>query len=63
MDNSACKRIVYDVYLTRNQNGNTELSKLDYAGKDYEIGEYIKEDKISISIKNVCSAYEVKTDR
>lgn len=61
MDNSACKRIVYDVYLTRNQNGNTELSKLDYAGKDYEIGEYIKEDKISISIKNVCSAYEVKT--
>ena len=60
MDNSACKRVVYDVYLTRNQNGNTELSKLDYAGKDYEIGEYIKDDKISISIRNVCSANEVK---
>lgn len=61
MDKNSCKRIVYDVYLTRNQNGNTELSKLDYAGKDYEIGEYIKQDRISISVKNVCSANDVKT--
>ena len=60
MDKSFCNRVVYDVYLTRNQNGNTELSKLDYAGKDYEIGEYIKEDKISISIKNIRSANDVK---
>lgn len=48
------------MYLTRKQNGNTELSKLDYSGKDYEIGEFIKKDRISISIKNVDSANEVK---
>jgi hypothetical protein len=60
IDKSGCKRAVYDVYLTRNQNGNTELSKLDYAGKDYEIGEYIKNGRISISIKNVHSANDVK---
>ena len=29
MDKNSCKRVVYDVFLTRNQNGNTELSKLD----------------------------------
>lgn len=61
MDKNDCKRVIYDVYLTRNQNGNTELSKLDYAGKDYEIGEYIKNDRISISLRNVCSANDVKT--
>ena len=61
MDKSSCRRVVFDVYLTRNQNGNTELSKLDYAGRDYEIGEYIKEDRISISVRNLRSAYEVKT--
>lgn len=61
MDKNTVKRVVYDVYLTRNQNGNTELSKLDYSGKDYEIGEYIKNDRISISIHNVKSPYEVKT--
>ncbi len=60
MDKNECRRVVYDVFLTRNQNGNTELSKLDYAGQDYEIGEYIKKDRISISIKNVKSAYDVK---
>lgn len=60
MDKNDCRRIVYDVYLTRKQNGNTELSKLDYSGRDYEIGEFIKKDRISISIKNVESANEVK---
>jgi len=60
MDSSDCQKIVYDVYLTRKQNGNTELSKLDYSGKDYEIGEFIKKNKISISVKNVNSAEEVK---
>lgn len=60
MDKNDCRRVVYDVYLTRKQNGNTELSKLDYSGKDYEIGEFIKKDRISISIKNVDSANEVK---
>ncbi len=61
MDKNSCRRVVYDVYLTRDQNGNTELSKLDYAGKDYEIGEYIKNDRISISVKNVRSANDIKT--
>ena len=28
MDKNLVKRVVYDVYLTRNQNGNTELSKV-----------------------------------
>lgn len=60
MDKNSCRRVVYDVYLTRNQNGNTELSKLEYAGKDYEIGEYIKQDRISISVRNVRSANDVK---
>ena len=60
MDKNGCGRVVYDVYLTRNQNGNTELSKLDYSGKDYEIGEYLRTGKIAISIKNVASAGEIK---
>lgn len=53
MDNTECDRVVYDVYLTRDQNGNTEMSRLDYSGTDYEIGEYIRSGKISISIRNV----------
>lgn len=60
MESNECRRVVYDVYLTRGQNGNTELSKLDYAGKDYEIGEFIKNERISISIKEAHSANEVK---
>lgn len=61
MDKNGCERVVYDVYLTRKQNGNTELSKLDYSGKDYEIGEFIRQNRIAISIHNVESANEVKT--
>lgn len=61
MDKNSIKRVVYDVYLTRNQNGNTELSKLDYSGKDYEIGEYIRNDRISISIHNVRTSSDVKS--
>lgn len=61
MDKNSVKRVVYDVYLTRNQNGNTELSKLDYSGTDYEIGEYIRNDRISISIRNVRTPSDVKT--
>lgn len=60
MDKNGCERVVYDVYLTRKQNGNNELSKLDYSGKDYEIGEFIRENKIAISIHNVKSVSEVK---
>ena len=60
MDKNSCRRVVYDVYLTRSQNGNNELSKLDYSGGDHEIGEYIKEDRIAISIRNMSSAHDVK---
>lgn len=60
MDKNDCQRVVYDVYLTRKQNGNTELSKLDYSGKDYGIGEFIRQGKISISVINVESAGDVK---
>ncbi len=61
MDKNSVKRVVYDVYLTHNQNGNTELSKLDYSGKDYEIGEYIRNDRISISIRNIQSSTGIKS--
>lgn len=62
MDKNGCSRVVFDVYLTRNQNGNTDLSKLDYSGKDYEIGEYLRNGIIIISIKNVESAGAVKRE-
>ena len=45
MDKNGCDRVICDVFLTRHQNGNTELSKLDYSGKDYEIGDLIKQGK------------------
>lgn len=48
-----CKHIVYDIYLTRNQNGNRELAKIDYAQEDYEIAEMIESNQLSISIHNV----------
>ncbi len=60
MDKNNCRRVVYDVYLTRQQNGNTELSRLDYSRNDYEIGEFIKRDRISISIHNVKDSEEIK---
>ena len=62
MDKNEVKRVVYDVYLTRKQNGNTELSKLDYSGRDYEIGEYIRQNKIVVSIKNVDSAMDIQNE-
>lgn len=60
MDKNGCDKVICDVFLTRHQNGNTELSKLDYSGKDYEIGELIKQGRISISIHNVQSAVDVR---
>ncbi len=62
IDNNGCERIVYFAYLTRNQNGNSELAKLDYSSKDYEIGNLIKSGRISISIKNVASSNDVKQE-
>ena len=60
IEKGICSRIVYDAYLTRSQNGNSELAKLDYMISDYEVGEYIKSGKISISIQNLASSAEIK---
>ncbi len=60
MDKNGCARVICDVFLTRHQNGNAELSKLDYSGKDYEIGEFIKQGKISISIHNAQRSEDVR---
>lgn len=60
IEKGICSRIVYDAYLTRLQNGNSELAKLDYMLSDYEVGEYIKSGKIAISIQNLASSSEVK---
>lgn len=60
IEKGICDRIVYKAYLTRSQNGNSELAKLDYMISDYEVGEYIKSGKISISIQNLASAAEIK---
>lgn len=43
-------RLIYDVFFTRGQNGNTELANLDYSDKDYEIGELIKSGRLVLSI-------------
>ncbi len=60
IEKGICERIVYNAYLTRSQNGNSELAKLDYMISDYEVGEFIKSGKISISIQNLSSAAEIK---
>lgn len=44
------EKVIYDVYYTRGQNGNTEMASLDYSDKDYDIGEYIKSGRFVISI-------------
>lgn len=62
IEKGLCDRIVYSAYLTRSQNGNSELAKLDYMLSDYEVGEYIKSGKISISIQNLSSAAEIKKE-
>lgn len=59
MDNNNCRRVVYDIYYTRKQNGNNELAKLDFTDQDYELAKYIKEERISITINNSDSIDEV----
>jgi len=55
-------KIVYTIFLTRGQNGNTEIRKLDYDSNDYEIGEYIRQGKLQVSIRNVSSLQEIKRE-
>lgn len=61
IQNGICQRLSYTVYLTRQQNGNNELSKLDYASEDFEIGELIKNNQLVLNIINVSSPNDVKS--
>jgi hypothetical protein len=55
-------RIVYTIFLTRGQNGNTEISKLEYDSKDYEISEYIRTGRLLLNIQNVSNLEDVKQE-
>lgn len=53
-------RVVYNIYLTKGQNVNTELSHLDFAGGgDSVVGELIRDNRIVLGIKNLNSPGEV----
>lgn len=54
-------KVVYTIFLTRGQNGNNEMAKLEYDSKDYEIGEFISQGRLSVSIRNVANLQEIKT--
>jgi hypothetical protein len=53
-------KIVYQIFLTREQNGNTEIAKLDYNGKDYETGDLIRSGRLVVNIKNVGNLVDIK---
>ena len=55
-------KVVYTIFLTRGQNGNAEIAKLEYDSKDYEIGEFIRQGKLTVSIRNVSNLQEVKAE-
>jgi hypothetical protein len=59
-------KVVYTIFLTRGQNGNAEMAKLEYDSKDYEIGEFICQGRLLVSIRNISNLQEIKmelTDR
>lgn len=60
IDKSGCKRVVIDAYMTRNQNSNDELSRLDFAGKDHDISLDMKNGVISLGLHHVEGPAEVK---
>ncbi len=55
-------KVVYTIFLTRGQNGNAEIAKLEYDSKDYEIGEYICQGRLLVSIRNVSNLQEIKSE-
>ena len=55
-------KVVYQIFLTRGQNGNTEIAKLDYNGKDYETGDLIRNGRLVVNIKNVAGLVEIKKE-
>jgi energy-coupling factor transporter ATP-binding protein EcfA2 len=55
-------KVVYTIFLTRGQNGNAEMAKLEYDSTDYEIGEYIRQGKLMVNIRNASNLLEVKNE-
>jgi len=55
-----CRRIVYTLFLTRDQNGNREIAQLDYDQKDCDIGDLIRSGQLEISVRNVKSLADVR---
>lgn len=55
-------KVIYTIFLTRGQNGNAEMAKLEYDSKDYEIGEYILQGRLLVSIRNVSNLQEIKSE-
>ncbi|WP_449241251.1 FtsK/SpoIIIE domain-containing protein [Desulfoscipio gibsoniae] len=62
LQKNAYGKVVYTIFLTRGQNGNAEMAKLEYDSKDYEIAEYIRQGKLLVSIRNVSNLQEVKSE-
>lgn len=62
MKDADCGHVVYYAFFTRGQNANSELARLDYGGTDHEIGELIKQGRLSIRIINSRSPGEVKQE-
>ena len=62
LDANAESRVVYQVYLTRGQNGNTEIAKLDYDSKDYEVRDLIRSGRLSLNIRNVEGLSDIKKE-
>jgi len=60
IDKTGCTRVVYDAYLTRGQNGNHDLARIDYSAKDYDIGDLIQSRRICVNLKNVSDVKAVK---
>jgi hypothetical protein len=55
-------KIIYQIFLTREQNANTEIAKLDYNGKDYETGDHIRSGRLVVNIKNVANLIDIKEE-
>jgi hypothetical protein len=55
-------KVIYQIFLTRDQNGNAEIAKLDYNGKDYEIGDLIRNGHLVVIIKNVDNLVDIKAE-
>lgn len=54
-------RVVIDAFMTRSQNSNNELAKLDYDGTDFQIGEFIKNGQLEITIHEVSGPAGIKS--